>query len=215
MKKKKSGMIVVAYETRLTGNGVILIESSGDSVPVANLNDVFSFMLEPQAPDYWQPQHDRCIRVAWELDAMVAPILKLLGPERCSRLLRTHKCNIYPSRLFYIPSKIFSVEGVIKIGGEWVKAKANYYDLQQFYPELGAPSDVEEIQMLGHKLLYELSKMDLQPTKLTSPVSIYEECVLDYLDLPKLMDIPQEVSKYATGCMGRSWVEAHQLGYWA
>jgi len=201
-------MIVVAYQTRQTGNGARLFESSGGSTPVARLDKVFSFMLEPQAPDYWDPQHDRCIRVAWELDAMLAPILKLLGQERCRKLLRAKRCYVAPFNIFYIPGKTFSVEHIP------TKQRASFYDLQQYFPELSAPDSVEEVQMLGRKLLYELHKMDLDPTKLTSPVKIYEECVLEYLDLPKLVDIPKEVAEYAVACMGRSWIEAHQLGYW-
>jgi len=201
-------MIVVAYQTRQTGNGARLFESSGGSTPVARLDKVFSFMLEPQAPDYWDPQHDRCIRVAWELDAMLAPILKLLGQERCRKLLRTKRCYVAPFNVFYIPGKIFSVEHIP------TKQRASFYDLQQYFPELSAPDSVEEVQMLGRKLLYELHKMDLDPTKLTSPVKIYEECVLEYLDLPKLVDIPKEVAEYAVACMGRSWVECHIIGAW-
>ena len=201
-------MIVVAYKTEQAGKGIKILESSGASRITARLDKVFSFLLEPQAPSYWDPPFDRCIRVVWELDATVAPILKLLGSVKCRKLKDTHKCYLAPFNIFYMPGKVFTVEHIP------TKNRASLYDLQQYFPELDDPGDVEEVQMIGRKLLYELKKMDMEPTKLTSPVAIYEECVLDYLDLPKLQDIPKEVALYAGACMGRSWVEAHQLGYW-
>jgi len=201
-------MIVVAYKTEQVGRGIKIFESSGASRFTARLDKVFSFLLEPQAPSYWDPPFDRCIRVVWDLDATVAPILKLLGSVKCRKLKDTHKCYLAPFNIFYMPGKVFTVEHIP------TKNRASLYDLQQYFPELDDPGDVEEVQMLGRKLLYELKKMDMEPTKLTSPVAIYEECVLDYLDLPELQDIPKEVALYAGACMGRSWVEAHQLGYW-
>jgi len=68
--------------------------------------------------------------------------------------------------------------------------------------------------MLGEKLMKELAKMRLAPTKLSSPIAIYKECMLDHLDLPELSHIAPEVSDMAYRCSGKLWIEAHQLGYW-
>jgi len=199
---------ILAYRTSISKGKVLLEESTGYSLASNKLDDLFSVLLEPLGNSPWPPQYDRCIRVCWELDACVAPILKLLGEHRCRKLHQTHKCYIAPFNCFYVPSKIFSVTHIP------TKARVSLYDLMQYFPELDEPEDLLEEQMLGEKLLYELKKMGLEPTKLTSPVAIYEECVMSNLDLPKVSDMPQGAAEFAYRCSGRLWIEAFQLGYW-
>jgi len=198
---------IIAYRT-LTNNGKVqLLESTGEAT--AFTDDfflLFGALLEP---------YERTIRVTWELDAIVAPLLKLLGEERCGRLHRTHKCRLSPTEgIFYVPGKVFSIDGIIRVDNLNYKAKTSLYDLQQYYPELDEPESLTEIQQLGEKLMYELKKMGLQPSKLTSPVAIYEECVMRRLDLPTVVDMPKEAAEMAYRCSGKLWIEAHQLGYW-
>jgi len=200
-------MRIIAYKTLVNNGKVQLLESTGEATkPTDDFNELLSFLLEP---------YERTIRIAWELDATVAPILKLLGEERCGRLHRTHKCRLSPTEsIFYVPGKVFSVDGVIMIDGKYYKTKSSLYDLQQYYPELDEPENLIEVQQLGEKLMYELKKMGLQPSKLTSPVAIYEECMMRRLDLPTVVDMPKEAAEFAYRCSGRLWIEAHQLGYW-
>lgn len=200
-------MRIIAYRT-LTNNGKVqLLESTGEAIkPTDDFNVLLGFLLEP---------YEKSIRICWELDATVAPILKLLGEERCGRLHRTHKCRISPAEgIFYVPGKVFSVDGIIKVDNLNYKAKSSLYDLAQYYPELDEPEDLIEVQQLGEKLMYELKKMGLQPSKLTSPVAIYEECVMRRLDLPTVVDMPKEAAEFAYRCSGKLWIEAHQIGYW-
>ena len=201
-------MRIIAYRT-LTNNGKVqLLDSTGEEAtkPTDDFNELLGFLLEP---------YERTIRIAWELDATVAPILKLLGEERCGRLHRTHKCRLSPSEgIFYVPGKVFSVDGIIRVDNLNYKAKSSLYDLAQYYPELDEPEDLIEVQQLGEKLMYELKKMGLKPGKLTSPVAIYEECVMRRLDLPSVVDMPKEAAEFAYRCSGKLWIEAHQLGYW-
>lgn len=201
-------MRILAYRTSTNSSQVLLEESTDERITSDQPATLFAFLLEPSGNDDWQPQFDRCIRVAWDLDATVAPILKLLGRTRCLKLMQSHRCYLAPFNVFYIPGKIFSITHIP------TKARFSLYDLQQYFPELPEPVDLLEIQMLGEKLLYELKKMGLEPTKLTSPVAIYEECVMQYLDLPRVSDMPVEVAEYAYQCSGKLWIEAHQLGYW-
>ena len=201
-------MRILAYKTQVNSGTVLLSESTGEYKHSNDLIDLFSFLLEPQGNDDWQPQHDRCIRVSWELDATVAPLLKLLGERRCRKLHDTHKCYYAPFNCFYVPSKVFSITHIP------THDKVNLYDLAQYFPELDEPEDLLEVQMLGEKLIYELKKMGLEPTKLTSPVAIYEECMMQYLDLPGVFDMPKEAAEFAYRCSGKLWIEAFQLGYW-
>lgn len=202
-------MRVRAYRTKTNDGLVNLLESSGEMTKYTdNLFEVFSFLLEPQAGDAWQPQHDRCIRVCWSLDSTVAPLLKLLGEKRCRRILEIHKCYFAPFEVFYIPGKLFSVTHIS------THDRVSLYDLEQYFPELEEPEKLIEVQMLGEKLLQELKRMGLEPDKLTSPVAIYEECVMQFLDLPKIHDMPKEVAAMAYQCSGKLWVECHQIGHW-
>jgi len=202
-------MRILAYRTQVNDSKVLLSESTGEYKHSNDLIDLFSFLMEPQGNDDWQPQHDRCIRVSWELDATVAPLLKLLGDKRCAKLHDTHKCYYAPFNCFYVPSKLFSVTHIP------THDKVNLYDLAQYFPELDEPEDLLEVQMLGEKLIYELKKMGLEPTKLTSPVAIYEECIMQYLDLPSVFDMPKEAAEFAYRCSGKLWIEAHQIGYFS
>ena len=200
-------MRIIAYKTLVNNSKVQLLESTGEATI---FTDDFFLLLGTLLEPY-----ERTIRITWELDATVAPILKLLGEERCSRLHRTHKCRLSPTEsIFYVPGKVFSVDGVIRVDNLNYKAKSSLYDLQQYYPELDEPEDLTEVQQLGVKLMYELKKMGLQPSKLTSPVAIYEECVMRRLDLPTVVDMPKEVAEFAYRTSGRLWIECHQIGEW-
>jgi len=198
---------IIAYKTLVNNSKVQLLESTGEAT--AFTDDfflLFGALLEP---------YEQTIRVTWELDATVAPLLKLLGEERCGRLHRTHKCRLSPTEgIFYVPGKVFSVDGIIRVDNLNYKAKSSLYDLAQYYPGLDEPEDLIEVQQLGEKLMYELRKMGLQPSKLTSPVAIYEECVMRRLDLPSVVDMPKEAAEFAYRCSGKLWIEAHQVGYW-
>lgn len=199
-------MRIVAYQTQIVDKKLVILESTGEKLYTDLISDAFMFLLEPQGNSYWPPQYDRCIRVCWELDATVAPILKGLGEDRCKKLNKTHKCYLAPFNIFYVPGKIFSVSHIPS------HYKVNLYDLAQYYPELEEPDSLTEVQMLGEKLLFELRKMGLEPTKLTSPVAIYEQCILSNLDLPRVADMPREAAEFAYRCSGRLWIEAYQLG---
>jgi hypothetical protein len=190
-------MRIMAYQTKMEGGRVLILESGGAHLLSDNLEEIWGFLLE----DYGE-----CLKVCWDLDGTVAPLLRLLGKTACRALRTSKKWHRGLFSIFYIPDKVFSVSHVSG-------AKMNLYGLEQYYPELDEP-DVEGVQALGMKLLLELKKMGFRPTKLTSPIAIYEEAILSKLDLPKITDMPKEVAEMAYECSGRLWVEAHQIGYW-
>ena len=189
-------MRIVAYQTQLNDGKVLLSESSGESVHSNNLDQLYSFLLEP---------YGQCIKVCWNLDATVSAFLRVMGTSACRSLQETKRYRRHPFSIFYIPSKVFSVTHVSGL-------RANLYGLDQYYPDIDEP-DVKDVQLLGVGLLKELDKMGMRPTKLTSPVAIYEECVLRKLSLPQVKDMPMGVAEMAWRCSGRLWIESHQLGY--
>lgn len=190
-------MRIVAYKTSTQDGQVFLQESTGENILSSNLDALFSFLLEP---------YENCLKVCWSLDTTVSSLLRLLGRTACKALRTQKRWHEPPFDVFYIPDKIFSVSHV---SGQ----RCNLYGLEQYWPDLEEPS-LEEVQALGMGLLKELHKMGLHPTKLTSPVAIYEESILSKLDLPKLKDIPPEAAEMAARCSGKLWVEAHALGFY-
>jgi hypothetical protein len=199
-------MRIVAYRSSNQDSKVLIEESGGDSTLTGDPIKLFEFLLEDYTP---------CIKICWDLDSTVSLILKLLGESICRNLRETKRCHkegerrqcpLRPFEVFYVPEKIFSVSHVSG-------AKMSLYGIEQYYPELAEP-DIEMVQQLGVKLMGELKKMGMIPTKLTSPIAIYDECVMSKLDLPKLKDIPAKAAEMAYRCAARLWIESHQVGYW-
>ncbi len=173
-------MRIVAYQISIKDGKVLILESGGAHLLSNHLHEIWSFLLE----DYGE-----CLKICWDLDATVAPLLRLLGKTACKGLQTTKKWHEGVFQVFYVVGKVFSVSHVSG-------ARMSLYGLEQYYPDLDEP-DVEGLQALGMKLLKELNKMGFQPTKLTSPVAIYEEAILSKLDLPKITDMPKEVAEAA------------------
>jgi len=148
------------------------------------------------------------LSVCWDLDSEIAPLLKLLGEERCKKLAGTNKCFWRPFTIFYIPGKLFSVSPV------YSKEQFNLYQLKQYFPEEEEPRTVAGIKEKGLQVLEALAEMGMYPEKLTSPVAVYEQSVMRHLNLPSANDIPKEAGYYAWQCSGKLWIEAFQLGYW-
>lgn len=151
---------------------------------------------------------DDTIKVCWSLDTTITPILKLLGEKRCRKLHKTGKVYLSPYSLFYIPGKVFSIKPV------YSKRRANLYELQQYFPDTEAIEQAELIESTGNVLLSAFIKMGLHPRKLTSPVAVWQDCVMNYLNLPNYFDIPKEAGVLAWNCGSKLWTEAYQIGYW-
>lgn len=196
-------MRIIAYRTSEQNNEVFLEESTGDGIISKNPVELFTFLVEQ-----FEDEPKDYIQVCWDLDATVSLFLKLLGEIKCSQLKDTKRAHIAPFDIFYVPGKVFSITHIP------TRTKCNLYGIEQYFVELDEPSDLAEVQGLGQELLKELKAMGLEPTKLTSPVAIYDQCVMQYLDLPKLKDMPKEAAVFAYGAAGRLWIETHQIGYW-
>lgn len=200
-------MRIVAYSTEIIDSKILLSESTGDSIYTTSLEDIGAFLLESYSGSYWQPQFDRCIRVCWNLNATVAPIIRLIGRDRATKLHETKKAHCPPFKLFYVPDKLFAITHIPS--GD----RVTLYGLDQYFPGYEEPVLLEHVKAFGEKLMGELKKMNLEPDKLTSPIAIYEQCILKYLDLPQVNDMPVDAAEMAYRCAGKLWIEAHQIGY--
>ena len=153
------------------------------------------------------PLEHKPLKVFWDLDQSVASILRLLGPDMCKQLYETNKCYPKPFSIFYLPGKVFSVKHA-------AFTRASFYGIKQYFPDTPEPRGTKELCGYGTRLLEALKKMGLQPRKLTSPIAIWEDCVMSRLDLPTYRDAPDKANIYSWRGSGQLWVEAHKLGYW-
>lgn len=193
-------MRIIAYRITLNGNKSLTIdESTGEGFQSADPDDLLAFLLEPC---------DNTIKVCWDLDATVAPILRLLGKENCRKLYDTRSLRIPPFSFFYYPGKVFGVRHIP------TKVAIFLYGIDQYYPDASEPAQVKEVQWLGEYLMETLHKMGFDPEKLTSPVAIYESCAMRNFAVPTVKHMPKEAALYAKHCSGRLWIEAYQVGYW-
>lgn len=191
-------MRIIAYKTKTQSGKVLVEENTGEVIRSNSIEEIFFFLVEP---------YDDCLRICWDLDATVSLFLKLLGPVKCSQLKDKKRCHIAPFNVFYVPEKVFSVSHIP------TRTQVSLYGIEQYFVELPEPETAEDIQLLGLTLMKELKRMGMEPTKLTSAVAIYEECVMRHLDLPRLKDIPIGAAEFAYRAAGRLWIETHCIGW--
>jgi len=204
-------MRTVAYKTVGAAGTVTIYESTGETIISSNLPELLTWLITDEVTEFKANSagfKDEFIRVCWNLDDTVAPILKLLGRPTCKQLLETKRASLRPFSMFYVPGKVFSFRHVS------CPYKLNLYGLDQFFPEEPYQDDIVQVQFYGQYLLKTLKEMGFEPARLTSPIKIYEQHVLDYLDLPRAWDMPEEAAKYAWRCSGKLWIEAHKIGYY-
>lgn len=149
------------------------------------------------------------LNVAWSLDASVASLLTLLPERKLLKLHSTNRCYSPPFNIFYVAGKVFSCRAVTSLA-----PLINLYGLDQYFPDAPVPETLAETKQYGEKLLEALGTMNLEANKLTSPVSIYENCTMQYMNLPTVYDMPKEVALFALECSGKLWTEAYKIGYW-
>ena len=94
---------VIAYTTQTIGNEVLIEDSEGEYIQSANVNKLLAFLNEP-----YTDNETFAIKVFWDLDESIAPILRKLDVSACKELASpTHTHN----GLFYIANKVFAIRG--------------------------------------------------------------------------------------------------------
>jgi len=209
-------MKIVGYHSKIA-NGKVLLQDSSDEVPVlsTSLVKLFNFLLEPydRDPNYKEQwgTYPTVVRLTWNLDEFLAPILRLLGERHCRELAGTKETRWQDYRLFYIPQKVFSVK--------YGKYFAQYYSLAQYYQDtVEPPIDAFEVRYLGKKLEEVLMRMNLKPQHWTSPAAILRECAFDGIVFPTVWHnerlVRRESVNYALRCCHRLWISNFKVGFW-
>ncbi len=157
------------------------------------------------------------IKVFYHLDYSVANLFRWLGigESDIRKLLKKGEVYIAPYKFGYAEKKYFNVQ----YGGGRGSFFGNFNDMYQFHrnSDMSAlpPSEyARQAAEIGQKVYTALTKLDLNPTSLTSPVRCWEKEVLSKMDLPGMDDIPEPVIKMAYDCCEGGWVEAFQKGHW-
>lgn len=157
--------------------------------------------------DYLFLNHQDDIKAAWNLDEFVAVICRHLSKDDLAQLIDKGKItHVGPMdyKLFYIPSKLFSIEKR--------NVEVKFYGLDQYFK-----TPINSIEDGAHQLLEALGIMNLHPTKLTSPIAIYEECIMPHMSFHPadelVLQIPKPALRYIWHCVNEGWVEAYKLGF--
>lgn len=194
-------MTVTAYETWEENGKVGIRNADGKSVLTNNVAELLHFLRYSSS---------QTIRVVWELDATIAPILRLLPPEILDRLSKFDENLEYDgNELYYLASRM------VRCG------KSRYYAIRDFWGSLtDNKPDLKETQKRAEELIDTLAKIGLpNPRKLTSPIAVFEDSEYGhklYGELPKGIDITeedQEILEYASRADGKDWVSNYYVGH--
>ncbi|KKN14174.1 hypothetical protein LCGC14_0998830 [marine sediment metagenome] len=152
------------------------------------------------------------IRVVWDLDGFIAPVLRHLPEDVLERLSRFDQdLTFQDHELYYLGGRMFRV------------GKARFYGIRDFW---GGVTDerpsLEEVHQRAVELLDTLDKIGLpNPRKLTSAIAVFEDSEWGkavYESLPKGFDLPEyclEMLEYAGEADGKDWVSNHRIGHFA
>lgn len=197
-------MKIIAFESKLNENRSITVSNSlGDTITTKKLHKIIDFL-------YLSIDDTKnTARVAWNIDIFVAPILSLLIEEELIRLHEKKRFYLAPYRISYVKEKVFS----ISYSGSKNYMTISYYGLSQYLLDIEETPDLLDSQYYADQLNDALKEMEMQTTKLASPIKIYEDCMLKNMLLPKKDDIPQMALELSHKCAGRLWIEAFKLGY--
>jgi hypothetical protein len=145
-----------------------------------------------------------------DLDRELAPLFAQL-PQYVKDDLRLKKPVEWQGyTLFYVPETLFSVthNGI----------RRTLYHLAQYFPDKDI-SDMEIAQLAANELEDALHLMKIYPSKLTSPIGIYDERCMKGWNIPNVADLPEwlmdERAEYlALKNSGYIWNEVYQIGHW-
>lgn len=201
---------IIAYTADLIDGKVVLANSDDDSVVSNDVNELLDFIGENFSDEESATKY-REMKVCWDLDQVASLILRLLPLSRVRELAGpTHTSG----NIFYIPSKVLSVTTD--------NHKSYIYHVAQYYDDESDPKDPMIIHSKTKDLINAFWSMGLNPYKLTSPIAVYESAILDHINIPTILDIPNaksadvdELIEWSERCISKDWLEAYIIGNFA
>lgn len=191
---------LVSFNVTSTSKDITATRSDIGSYTSKDLTDIFNFISAG----------DNINLVCWDLDREVSVLLKRLSKTQLIELQKTAKTSYKDHRIFYINGKLFSITGYDSF------RPRNIYHIEQYYPDHEDVTDLQEVLNLGNNIQSALKIMGMQSNKLSSPVAIYEDCVLNHIELPtiKSSNITKEAAQFAWRCSGKLWIECYKIGHY-
>lgn len=190
---------VTAIQITSTTSAITVNTSNSTLYTSNDISSIFQYLLS----------NNNTIYVAWDLDETVSHLLRKLPKSNLIELQKTAKTTYKDHRLFYIMGKLFSITTLYSY------TPVNIYHLEQYFPEYEPPKSLQETLDMANQILEALKIMKLQSSKLSSPVAIYEDAMLNHLQLPtiKNSNITKQAAEYAYNCSGKLWIEAFKIGH--
>ncbi len=201
------GLRLIAYTCDIIDNTVIIKNSEGDFVVSNDPAELLDFIGE-DFTDEERTEPYRELKVAWDIDQLAALILKLLPLSRVREIASPkHESG----DIFYIPSKVLGVN----VDGH----KSYIYHLIQYYDDEPPPDDAFTLHAKASEVVDAFKQMGLNPYKLTSPISVYESSVLNHMEIPNILDLPNkkefdELIEWAETGIHKDWLENFAVGHW-
>lgn len=198
---------LIAYNCDIIDGLTVIRNSEGDYVASNVPAELLDFIGEDFSDDERKEPY-RELKVAWDIDQLAALILKLLPLSRVREIASpTHESG----NIFYIPSKVLG----INVDGH----KSYIYHLIQYYDDEPPPDDVFKLHAMASEVVDAFKQMGLNPYKLTSPISVYESSVLNHMEIPNILDLPNkkefdELIEWAETGIHKDWLENFAVGHW-
>ncbi len=224
-------ILTIGYGSKIVDGAILIENSQGDRIHSNNPKDLLDFL----AKNYTDALNRK---MCWNIDTLIAPILKLLGMDICKELVAEPDCealwrftdnvveiyNITEKKrpiqeglysLYYHRQTSFGLE----VHGE---RKSYFYNLSQFYETDEDITDAKIILDKANELVNAFFAMGLNPLKMSSPISVYQANVLEKIEFPTVADLPKNLSEedcnefmtWAEEIMHREWTTNMAVGHW-
>lgn len=207
---------VIAYHVSSNQDGTVTITDSYDNhITSDNSDKLWEFLYTP-----YRDKYSRELKFFWNLDESLAPIFKLMNPEKCKALLNTKFQDA--KHLYYRRGKNMIIKGNHIINGNTPESNHPYmcclYGLEPLIKSDVHPSNAHEALEQCQRLLKALENIGITtPMTLNSAIGIYESSMRNIQLTPNIKCIPLEavdILNYAKHCANRQgWVTNIMAGH--
>jgi hypothetical protein len=163
--------------------------------------------------------YPNAIKVVWDMEEFLKPILALLPEDVTTQLNKGEKVYYDGAKLFWGVGKgqMFGVNYHKHITGN-IYAEGQdetLYQLKTYFPD-ETVTNIEAVKIKGLLLLTTLQSMGLKPKRLTSCASIMSETILRNMNLPTIYTMPEDALECAEWAANyiREWRATYKLGVW-
>jgi hypothetical protein len=231
MESQIMSIITVTYNNSVKNNKVTINNSQGQSVT----SDQPKALLDLLGKNYTDALNRKMF---WDIDQFLAPVCKVLGNEICQELVKQPNCEArfrfngeVPEIIPFtdikepLPADAYSLfyrkesQAGLKIPTE--AHKSYFYSVVNHNESVEDVTDLQTIADEAKKVVDAYFSMNLNPMKMSSPISIYESNVLEHLpELPTIADIPMssedtdEYVQWCEECKDREFTTNFAIGRW-